>query len=204
MAVIFLAVVVGAFLLLVSTTNNSSQNSSSQNSPDGKTIGAREKDGSLRGGLERKTGIVPKENVVLAERNGNPQTEIAPREDVVPAETIGKPQTETAPKKVVVPIDSWARRFQILGACSLARCYCPDVVRVGTILEVKAIGDDVWAVRSGDRLLGIFPPRIRREWMAMAEAERYQTVVVVQDVDLNDKYGRCFVAPYGKGCADSS
>lgn len=108
------------------------------------------------------------------------------------------------PPEEVVPVEASALRFQLLGACSKRRCYRPDIVHAGTVLSVKMMEDAIWTMRSGDRFVGMFPPRICRAWMETPEEARWRHVVVVHDVNLNDKYGQCIVQPYEKMCADLS
>lgn len=113
------------------------------------------------------------------------------------------PEAQSAPPEEIVPVEASACRFQLLGACSKRRCYRPDIVRAGTVLSVKMMGDAIWTMRSGDRFVGMFPPYICRVWTETPEEARWRHVVVVHDVNLNDKYGQCIVQPYEKMCTDS-
>lgn len=85
-------------------------------------------------------------------------------------------------------------RFPVLGACAPRKCIADNVVK-GTVFSV-CVGDGfVWVVRDNGTRIGCFPPSAVKSYMEMPESKRYAKVVVVSDVNLNDKYGQCFVYP---------
>ena len=81
---------------------------------------------------------------------------------------------------------------------------CPHLCRYCYANASDGIVLANWTMRSGDRFVGMFPLRICRAWTETPEKARWRHVVVVHDVNLNDKYGQCIVQPYEKMCADSS
>lgn len=85
-------------------------------------------------------------------------------------------------------------RFQILGACAPRKCIADRVVK-GTVFSVSVEDGFVWAVRDNGIRIGCFPPNVVKSYMEMPESKRYTKVVVASDVNLNDKYGQCFVYP---------
>lgn len=85
-------------------------------------------------------------------------------------------------------------RFQLYGACAHRGTAVADWLRAGAELQVKISGDSVRALRGG-RVIGIFPDDKARLYLSLASCLRYKKVVVADDVNLNDKYGQCFVRP---------
>ena len=85
-------------------------------------------------------------------------------------------------------------RFQLYGACAHRGTAVADWLRAGVELQVKISGDSVRALRGG-RVIGIFPDDQARLYLSLASCRRYKKVVVADDVNLNDKYGQCFVHP---------
>ena len=83
-------------------------------------------------------------------------------------------------------------RFQLYGACAHRGMAVADWLRAGSELRVEVSGDSVRALR-GERVVGIFPDEQAERYRA--PGRRYRKVVVVDDVNLNDKYGQCFVRP---------
>lgn len=81
---------------------------------------------------------------------------------------------------------------QVLGACS-RRGFCDDWLRAGTILSLRTDGKFVFAVCRNGRKIGVLPPRLSEQYIACPPCNRCQKVIVERDVNLNDKYGRCFV-----------
>ena len=85
-------------------------------------------------------------------------------------------------------------KIQVLGACAV-RGYVPDRVEAGTVLKVQVDNNNVWVIRDNGKKLGTFPPGDARKYMEIPESQRYSQVVIASDVNLNDKYGQCFVYP---------
>ncbi len=85
-----------------------------------------------------------------------------------------------------------AEKFQLYGACAHRGTAVVDWLRAGSELQVEVSGDSVRALRGG-RVVGIFPDDQAERYRA--PDRRYKKVVVVDDVNLNDKYGQCFVRP---------
>ena len=83
-------------------------------------------------------------------------------------------------------------KIQVLGACAV-RGYVPNRVEAGTVLKVQVENNNVWVIRDNGKKLGMFPPGDARKYMAIPESRRYRLVVIANDVNLNDKYGQCFV-----------
>lgn len=85
-------------------------------------------------------------------------------------------------------------RFPILGACAPRKCIADKVVQ-GTVFSVSIKDGLVWAIRDNGARIGCFPPNVVKAYMELPAVKRYDKVVVASDVNLNDKYGQCFVYP---------
>ena len=81
---------------------------------------------------------------------------------------------------------------QVLGACSRGG-FCDDWLRAGTILSLQIDGKYVFAICENGRKIGVLPPKLSEQYTACPPRNRCQKVIVEKDVNLNDKYGQCFV-----------
>lgn len=113
--------------------------------------------------------------------------------------TCGNPPRETVSDTVDPTLLAAAQQdvnrhcFQILGAC-FSRGHSDRVV-AGTVFRVEDRNGVACVVRGNGMPVGWFPPNVERQYREMPDGQRYRRVVVSNDCDLNDRYGRCFVYP---------
>lgn len=84
--------------------------------------------------------------------------------------------------------------FQVLGACAIRGIH-PDKVVAGTIFSVLTSPGQLYIHRDNGRRVGLLHREAVEQYNALPPNRKYDKVVVARDVDLNDKYGQCFVYP---------
>ena len=70
-----------------------------------------------------------------------------------------------------------------------------DWLRAGTELVIEVKDNSIRALRRGGNTVGIFPRKQTIEYLSLPQSKQYRSVVVIRDVNLNDKYGQCIVCP---------
>lgn len=89
------------------------------------------------------------------------------------------------------PISSRLPHMQVLGACA-RRGYQDNWLRKGDMLDLREKGGLIQVVHGEGRVIGFLQNDCRKHFMRDGRLS-LPKVAVVSDVNLNDKYGQCFV-----------
>ena len=103
----------------------------------------------------------------------------------------------------IAALDNNLPNIQVLGACA-RRGNNKDVLLKGTVLLLNREGNSVFVSKMNGRKIGFFHPDVAAEYIDVYENRGYRKVVVLKDVDLNDKYGQCFVRYLIDGIEEAS
>ena len=124
------------------------------------------------------------------DQSGNSKVNEVCKNDIFDASNI----SERDDSDEITAVDIKKPRMQVLGACSRrGNGSQADILLKGTVLYLKESNDTVFVCKKSGKTIGMLHPSMIAKCREAFANYGLNRVVVVDDVNLNDKYGQCFV-----------